>query len=129
MSPEEINLAIHKLRGNKKPPCNRIGGCFRTLGIPGPCKCDQDFAASIPNYNGDLNAMHEAVQFLRYKDTGSTLWASNNHWLCRIVYRDTGISPDSVSFCWEVQNATAAQRAEALLRTCNAWKDFANWKN
>lgn len=69
----------------------------------------------------DLNAMHEAVQQFRYADTGSTLWHKNNFLLSEVVSRDLSISKDCVSFLWELQNATAAQRAEAFLRTIGKW--------
>ena len=60
----------------------------------------------IPDYLNDLNAMHEAEKAMsvndrnRYIDTLGT------------TYHDS----------WEFCTATAAQRAEAFLRTINKWE-------
>ena len=53
----------------------------------------------VPNYTGDLNAMHEAETFLKGQD-----WAAYFD-LIRHTGKATGV------------RATAAQRAEAFLRT------------
>jgi len=62
----------------------------------------------IPDYLNDLNAMHDAERVLTYKQGGEmTLW----------IQRMTcsGYGPQLF--------ATAAQRAEAFLKTLNLWKD------
>lgn len=98
--------------------CKKCGAAETMGGSLSPFK-------NVPDYLNDLNAMHEAVQRFRYTDTGSTLWASNQGHLMTIIARDLSIARDCVSFMWEVQNATAAQRAEAFLRTLNLWKEDA----
>ena len=64
-----------------------------------------------PDYTGDLNAMHEAVNTLSEKD--KKLWSSQ---LCLIVGGPRPPWPH------EVHNATAPQRAEAFLRTIGKWQ-------
>lgn len=60
---------------------------------------------TMPNYYGDLNAMHEAEKVLSPSQ--------------RVDYRL------SLQFCLGKEDywATAAQRAEAFLRTLNLWKE------
>ena len=63
------------------------------------------FNRDLPNYHGDLNAMHEAEKILNTKE----LWESyKNHMLV---------------FMTEPVCATARQRAEAFLRTLGKWED------
>jgi hypothetical protein len=63
-------------------------------------------AAPLPDYLTDLNAMHEAEQVLDYNQLREM--------------------EDSVSFQFAVYpfHATAAQRAEAFLRTIGKWEDW-----
>lgn len=81
----------------------------------------ESHATPIPDYPNDLNAMHEAWKCLpnelRLKFT-ETLFA--------IVVRDgglIGIADASEAIQGLIENATAPQRAEALLRTIGKWKD------
>ena len=66
----------------------------------------------IPDYPNDLNAMHEAA---------ITLPIRQEYWweLCDVVGADTY---DAACEPWKVFDATAAQRAEAYLKTLNLWK-------
>lgn len=67
---------------------------------------------AIPNYHGDLNAMHEAEKVLmadwnlmnayQNHELPKFVKSTNSNWLCR---------------------ATAAQRAEAFLKTLGLWKE------
>lgn len=61
-----------------------------------------------PDYLNDLNAMHEAV--LRLRELDAKLYIRYHQELIKI---DGLLYPD----------ATAAQRAEALLRTIGKWKE------
>jgi len=61
---------------------------------------------AVPNYCGDLNAMHEAEKALTKRD----LWEMTMQ-LCNIVYRDVPLA-----------HATARERAEAFLRTVGKWR-------
>ena len=73
----------------------------------------------LPNYLTDLNAMHEAVALLNYNQ------------LCEFgrYLSDTVLGEKPAGFDYGehdlacIANATAAQRAEAFLRTLNLWKD------
>jgi hypothetical protein len=61
-----------------------------------------------PNYLNDLNAMHEAEKFLNGMDEITYLAKLHN----------------GNRYCsWEGTCATAAQRAEALLRTIGKWEE------
>lgn len=68
----------------------------------------------VPDYLNDLNAMHEAEKKLSPKDC--YIYNAN---LCKLMGDWT---PQSSAPNW-VFHATAAQRAEAFLRTLNLWKE------
>jgi hypothetical protein len=67
----------------------------------------------VPDYLGDLNAMHEAekvlnaAQRITYADQLCILW--------------TGRDDRAVPIWFWITEATAAQRAEAFIRTLNLW--------
>jgi hypothetical protein len=69
----------------------------------------------IPDYLGDLNAMHEAekvltaAQRITYADQLCILW--------------TGSDDRAVPIWFWLTEATAAQRAEAFLRTLRLWQE------
>lgn len=67
---------------------------------------------ALPNYLNDLNAMHEAEKVL----TESQKW----------FYLDLLVPADPLSIPyneqWRFAHATAAQRADAFLRTINLWE-------
>lgn len=65
-----------------------------------------------PNYHGDLNAMHEAEKTIRDRITYTVT-------LYEIARRDYEIATEWSSLI----HATAAQRAEAFLRTLGKWED------
>ena len=111
MTPEEINIAIAEHLGwtncrtfpkhpkhwecSDRPEAVRIGSPPRA----GSC--------TFLNYHDDLNAMHEAEKILTTDDAHSFYWR---------LELDLG---------WEYASATAAQRAEAFLRTVGKWKEGA----
>lgn len=80
----------------------------------------------VPDYLNDLNAMHEAEKTLDSKPIDE-----------RSMYYDflllvtpgwppwlpSGEPPDSFEMDWKIVRATAAQRAEAFLRTIGKWVD------
>lgn len=80
------------------------------------------YVVQLPNYLNDLNAMHEAEKKLktfeqtcRYRDALFNACGLNPLYWC-----DAGTpAPEFV----KVATATAAQRAEALLRTIGKWKE------
>jgi len=61
----------------------------------------------LPDYLHDLNAMHEAEKVMCFKDRNNYID------LLGMTYNDS----------WEFCRATAAQRAEAFLRTIGKWED------
>jgi hypothetical protein len=71
-----------------------------------------------PTYAYDLNAMHEAEKVL--DDAQERAYELK---LARVVRHERGISDyDSIRHTKFTTYATAAQRAEAFLKTLNLWK-------
>ena len=95
MTKEQINIAIAEACGWKPAPRERW-------------ELDGRVERFRPDYCNDLNAMHEAEKILSDE--------SHADYACELVktIRRNGEWFESVS-------ATAAQRAEAFLRTINKW--------
>lgn len=72
---------------------------------------------SIPDYLNDLNAMHEAEKTLREMQTMTYVDR-----LGEIVSQ--GMGDGSYGEVWNMNHATATQRAEAFLKTLNLWKQL-----
>ena len=73
----------------------------------------------IPDYLNDLNAMHEAEKVLTPKhqpDKGESQWGEYLGWLGFCVDYNT-------REVYECVTATAAQRAQAFLRTLGLWQE------
>jgi hypothetical protein len=109
MTKEQINIAIAE-------ECGWTG--FNPDNIP---DCLQYTARSpsgkwglIPDYLNDLNAMHEAVLSVLNVASSQLNWD-----YCRILGEVTG-SGEHVTTA--LVHATAAQRAEAFLRTIKKWE-------
>lgn len=66
----------------------------------------------LPDYLSDLNAMHEAEKALTLDQLPKYM-----AWLCYKV----DLRNDQLAFDWVRTHATAAQRAEAFLRTLNLY--------
>ncbi len=91
-----INVTFHKFHDA------RAGGCGGLVGDK-----------PVPNYSGDLNAMHEAEKMIRPPN--------QENWITWLVYAERilpGICGERIT-----THATAAQRAEAFLRTVSKWKE------
>jgi hypothetical protein len=71
------------------------------------------YSGRLPKYTEDLNAMHESEMWLK-AETDKT-----NDGLY-YVYAEI---LEQVAGHWEQTSATAAQRAEAFLRTLNLWDE------
>ena len=112
MTPEQINIAIAQACGHKDIALRLI--CEGT-GVDQWVWCSGEIGKggySIPNYHGDLNAMHEAEKVLmadwnlmnayQNHELPKFVKSTNSNWLCR---------------------ATAAQRAEAFLKTLGLWEE------
>lgn len=118
MKPEAQRIAIaeacgwRKLRESDRIHAGHNRGYYYAI------QPDGGAAYDIPDYLNDLNAMHEAEKALFEKVVDSE---------CR--YGDALIEAvrrgNSASFIMAMDcvSATAAQRAEAFLRTLNLWRD------
>ncbi len=70
------------------------------------------FSKIVPDYLNDLNAMHEAEKTIRPKDTPTPHgWEKWDEYEKRLS-----------DLCGD-DHATAAQRAEAFLKTLNLWEE------
>lgn len=107
MNPAEINKRIAIACGWK--PCEHP----QFIGYWIDPK-NADYAeAEFPNCHGDLNAMHEAENAL--KDEQKFPYMQE-------IYNLTD-APAALVCGWYLTHATAAQRAEAFLRTIGQWED------
>jgi hypothetical protein len=118
MNPQEINRRIAiacgwKLLPNSFPPNSRLWEH-----PSGKRAYEPD---DLPNYHGDLNAMHEALgsidsyeQAERYVDE-----------LDDVVFREWKEleEHECPPIAFATRKATAAQRAEAFLRTIGKWEE------
>ena len=77
------------------------------IAIAEACGWEWSGEDNLPNYPSDLNAMHEAEKIL------NTNQAADYCELLRPI----------ICGCWRLVHATAAQRAEAFLRTLKLWTD------
>jgi hypothetical protein len=107
MKDEQINIAIAEVCG-----WIIIKACDGSL--IGKPKNEQGPMDEIPDYCNDLNAIHEAVLSVLNVASSQLNWD-----YCRILGEVTG-SGEHVTTA--LVHATAAQRAEAFLRTINKWE-------
>ena len=75
----------------------------------------EDCEVELFDYTSDLNAMHEVEKWISSKHS-TIKWVDYAAHLRVIADRDDGI-------CYAEYRATAAQRAEAFLRTIGKWED------
>ena len=104
MSDEQINIAIAEACGwTEVTDTRKFHQC--PTGFPPNSK---GTLAYVPNYCGDLNAMHEAEKIGQSLQAG--FWTAYNAALklAGAVY---------------ISHATARQRAEAFLRTTGKWEE------
>ena len=105
-------MAIAEIRGYTQWKC--ITGCaeFGWHAADGCCVGDTE---NLPDYLTDLNAMHEVTSALndsqtqRFTDELIKATKANTHGVA-VIYSS-------------LYDATAAQRAEALLRSMDLWED------
>jgi hypothetical protein len=103
MSPEAQRIAIAEACGIVSK--DKWGSLYKTpRGILRDC----------PDYLADLNAMHEAEKVLTVSQLPAYF-----HFLIKSVHPRN----DPIGFDWVRIHATAAQRAEAFLRTLGKWED------
>lgn len=111
MSPEKQRIAISEACGWKPGGSGKSWGDRQTFGIPP--NGEEWHWQETPDYLNDLNAMHEAERRLVRNDS----LCSVGSWPLYLYY---------LAFVTDEQHpidATAAQRAEAFLRTLNKWEE------
>jgi hypothetical protein len=106
MNPEAQRIAIAEACGYR----NILkGGMVYLPDEVANCKLGN--SKSVPDYLNDLNAMHEAEEV--FGEFGSEIWAK---------YQRNLRGGDIAALSGELCHATAAQRAEAFLRTLGLWE-------
>ena len=114
MTDEEINEAIALQLGWAKCACGDIRcGVWFPHGTSHPNEAE----LGVPSFCKDLNAMAEAEKFAL---GGSTAWLEFAVNLMRVLEAEQMSELDGMT-C--ILQATARQRAEALLRTVGQWKE------
>ncbi len=113
MNHEQQRIKIAEACGWKIPESCKKSGCLEHGLLPEPKGIV--VTAPIPDYLNDLNAMHEAEKHLT-KDQ------------CYLYYRILFDSDGTYgrvlhTHHWHLIRATAAQRAEAFLRTLGLWEE------
>jgi hypothetical protein len=108
MSPDKQNIAIAQACGVVSK--DHWGHLYKT---------EQGYARDCPDYLNDLNAMHEAERMLtpEYQPAkGESQWSDYLGWLgfC---------GENKTREVYECVTASAAQRAEAFLRTVGKWEE------
>lgn len=109
MKPEAQRIAIAEACGWTKVPNSRGRRWCRHYLSLGP----HHSLGSLPDYLTDLNAMHEAEKVLTQEKQREFL----GHLSCKTE------GDELHTYHWNAVHATAAQRAEAFLRTLGKWED------
>jgi len=107
MNPEQQRIAIAEACGWTE--CQLIKGYDGKLVPYGFAPNESPILKETPDYLSDLNAMHHAENYCLHN---LLLWAKYRHLLLLITSNVSGV-PES---------ATAAQRAEAFLKTLGLWE-------
>jgi hypothetical protein len=125
MKPEQQRIAIAEACGWRIEsdgtstfiyrPNEKVGNGYRLNNIRDP-----KIIKLLPDYLNDLNAMHEAVISINCM-IGKR--AKHREELCRVVNGRNFKGDLNTEHEWRMEHATAAQRAEAFLRTINKWED------
>lgn len=105
----ELNRIIAEWCGWKYNGMGTVG----SLHHPTNCTCFDGAGCSIPSYCTDLNAMHEAVETLRNNQVHFFGYFGS---LFTVVTNGLEWGGDLEFFGFNLINATARQRAEALVR-------------
>jgi hypothetical protein len=112
MNPEKQRIAIAEACGYKR--CvNQDGIGYAAEVWVKPGLPTVPYPDRLPGYLNDLNAMHEAELSLSFDQ-----WMNFSNTLQQLTENDT----ESPAFN-RGMSATAAQRAEAFLRTLNLWTE------
>lgn len=123
MKQEDQNIAIAEAHGYRMEKFTGSSFPF-TIVNPHGIRCvpysneEQAWCRNCPDYLNDLNAMHEAKKVLQEEERCRMLDK-----LCEIVRRDHDIKAGPMTAIIEAFYATAAQEAEAFLKTIGKWRD------
>ena len=107
MNPEQQRIAIAEACGWRIKRRDITGFNVWEPDAKLPAQLCNNLENKIPNYLGDLNAMHEAEKTMG----DAQLWVEYQSYLS-----------DAMEHVGWLYHATAAQRAEAFLKTLNLWK-------
>lgn len=113
MNPVKQIIAIAEAQGIRCKVNPFSGNVLRLVTSPGETVVR--FGSPVPDYINDLNAIHQA--FLTLGDLDRSKFCAE---LANAITR-RGVT-ETHSFHHEYVNATAAQRAEAFLRTIGKWE-------
>jgi hypothetical protein len=114
MKPEEQRIAIAEVCGWTAIFHNSVARDYM-----GHKPNDDRDMYVIPDYLNDLNAMHEAENLVIYSD--ERLPKKYTQQIKAAICREAGLRKAHMDFDMCI-TATAAQRAEAFLKTLNLWK-------
>jgi hypothetical protein len=124
MKPEQQRIAIAEACGWRIEsdgtstfiyrPNEKVGNGYRLNNIRDP-----KIIKLLPDYLSDLNAMHEAEKVLY---GNPNLPKKYTQQIKNAIRREAGVTKAQMDFDVCI-TATAAQRAEAFLRTINKWED------
>ena len=119
MTPEAIRAAIAEVlkwrsdTRNVGPRGSKMDGWWTPFG-----RFTTDIN-DIPDYPGDLNAMHEAEKVLNAGQINTYI----GHLFSFAKVAEAGSNPWEIIASRVAIHATASQRAEAFLRTLNLWTE------
>jgi len=108
MNKEQQRIAIAEACGWRIKRRDITGFNVWEPGSKLPAQLSNNLESKIPNYTGDLNAMHEAEKVLINRNE-------------QIYFENLHDVAGNLTF----YRATAAQRAEAFLKTLNLWTNDA----
>jgi len=111
MTPEKQRIAIAEACGWRIERRDITGYSVWEPGAEVPAQLTNNLENKLPDYLSDLNAMHEAELAMFGKDWDEEPWARYKDCLYQVIELHR-----------HVLNATAAQRAEAFLRTIGKWE-------
>lgn len=122
MSPEAQRIAIAEVTGWKwfLSPCNNEQNVLaRSQEEANKIKLGGWIWELTPDYLNNLNAMHEAEKTLPADESADGHWGYIGH----LIEVTKAESMEMHREVFIVAHATAAQRAEAFLRTLSLWDD------
>lgn len=117
MTPDEQKIAVAEAVGWTNIGFSGLYDGWHGLRPNGKYEERSDWSY-LPDYDDDLNAMHEAEKHLLRVQVAD--YARN---LRQVTLRD---ALDGTEYYWRIIHATAAQRCEAFLKTIGKWKEAAS---